>query len=838
MGSWLGDVRFALRQLAWSPGFAAAAVAVLALGIGLNAGMFSLVYAIGFAGRAFPEPDRVVQLYSSRASEPDSYRAFSYAAYGQLAGTDAFAGVLAHAPALVGVTEGTESRRTFGAIVSRNYFEVLGVPVAAGRGFTAEESRPGQDVPVVVATWAFWQRHNFDPALVGSTVRVNERPFTVVGVTPRGFTGTMSVFGPELFFPLGVFHSVANVFEGGVAPSLDRPDVFQLFLVGRLAPGVSIAAAETRLQPAAAALTAAMPVEYRDARLSLAPLPRFGTSTSPMSEGVVELLGAVMLGLTAAVLLTVCLNLAAMLLARGRARRKELAIRLALGASRARVVRQLLIEGLLLSAAGGAIGAALAGWGVGTLHAALTALLPVSMTLDGLRSPVVGAATAGFCLLATIWFALGPALHHSRADVLSDLKAQSGADPSPRRRWRPRHPLAAAQVALSVALLIAAGLFVRMARTGMAVDLGFDADATVLAEVDPSLAGYDATRSLAVLGAVERRLATLPGVAAVGVAPVVPMGIIHLSRDVRRAGPDLPDGARPATAEEGRAFDAPFNAVNEGYFAAMGVRLLSGRTFTAVESYDAGAPPVAILDDALARRLWPDGGALGERIQFETREGDRTAYVVVGIVAPSHWTLFEPELPGAVFLPLARGPHSPAFFHVRGQAATAVGAEAVRQAIREAAPGLPLFSARPFADHVDASIEFWALNRASVLFASFGVAAMIVALVGLYGVMAHAVARRTREIGIRIAVGAEPGAVRRMILGESLATTLGGVAAGVVLGLAVGRLLASVFVDVAAFDLAVFTAAPLAFVGAAVAAAWGPARRATAVNPTTALRAE
>ena len=212
--------------------------------------------------------------------------------------------------------------------------------------------------------------------------------------------------------------------------------------------------------------------------------------------------------------------------------------------------------------------------------------------------------------------------------------------------------------------------------------------------------------------------------------------------------------------------------------------------------------------------------------------------MVVGIVAPSHWTLFEAELPGAVFVPLARGPHSPTFLHVRGLAATAVGADAVRQAIREAAPGLPLFSARTFADHVDASIEFWALNRASALFASFGVAAMIVALVGLYGVMAHAVARRTREIGIRIAVGAEPSAVRRMILGESLATTLGGVAAGVLLGIAVGRLLASVFVDVAAFDLAVFTAAPLAFVGAATAAAWGPARRATDVNPTTALRAE
>ncbi len=238
MGSWIGDVRYACRQLGTSPGFAAAAVAVLALGIGLNAGMFGLVYAIGFAGRAFPAPDRVVQLYSSRANTPDSYRAFSYPAYEQLIDHDAFTGVLAHTPALVGISEGGQSRRTFGALVSRNYFDVLGVPVVDGRGFTVEESRPGQDLPVAIATYTYWQRHGFDPAIVGSTVRVNERPFTIVGLTPRGFTGTMSVFGPELFFPLGVFHSIANDFDNATARRLERADAYSLFLVGRLASGV------------------------------------------------------------------------------------------------------------------------------------------------------------------------------------------------------------------------------------------------------------------------------------------------------------------------------------------------------------------------------------------------------------------------------------------------------------------------------------------------------------------------------------------------------------------------------------------------------------------------
>jgi predicted permease len=839
MGSWLGDVRYALRHLGKTPGFAGAAVAVLALGIGLNAGMFSLVYAIGFAGRAIADPDRVVQFYSSRTTDPDSYRAFSYPAYQQLAAADGFSGVLAHMPALVGVGEDGASRRTFGVLVSRNYFDVLGAPVAIGRGFTEDESRPGQDVPVVVVTWAFWQRGGFDPALVGSTVRVNERPYTVVGVTPRGFTGTMSVFGPEMFFPLGVFHTLANDFDSTTPARLDRADAYQLFLVGRLAPGLSLATAEASLESAAAALATAMPAEYRDARLTLAALPRFGTSTSPTDEGALGLLGALMLGLTAAVLLTVCLNLAAMLLARGRARRKELAIRMALGGTRARLVRQLLIESFLLALAGAAIGAPLAAWSVTALQNTFAGVLPVTLALDGTRSPIVLAATLGFSLLATLWFGLAPALRQSGADVMDDLKGHAGEEAPPRRRrWLPRHPLVAAQVALSLALLIAAGLFLRMAHTAMAVDLGYDAAATVLAEVDGGLAGYSPERAIEVLGTVERRLAALPGVAAVGVAPVVPMGFLHLSRDVRRAGPDLPDGAKPSTPEEGRAFDSPWNAVSRGYFDAMGVRLLAGRTFSESESYDATAPPVAILDDVLARRLWPAGNALGERVQFASRTGDRTAYVVVGIVAPTHWVLFEPELPGGVFVPLARGAVGPTYFHVRPAAASPALADVVRRTVRETAPDLPLFAVRSFTDHVDSSIEFWALGRASVLFVGFGLAAMVVAVVGLYAVMAHAVVRRTREIGIRIAVGAEPAAVRRMILGESLAISLGGVAVGLLLGVAVGRILGSVFVDLAAFDAATFTVAPAAFVAAALAAAWAPARRATRVNPTTALRAE
>lgn len=840
----LGDVRTSLRQLSKAPGFTAASVLVLSLGIGLNAAMFSLVYAMGFMGRPYADPDRVVQLYSSQTKQPDSYRAFSYPAYQELAAqTSVFSGVFAHNPTLVGITEGDSSRRTFAVLVSRNYFDVLGVPIIRGRGFTEEEDRPGQDIPVAVASYSYWQRSGFSPDLVGSTIRINERPFTVVGITPQGFTGTMMVFGPELFFPLGVFHTLSNDFEGETARTLQRADAYNLFLVGRLADGMTREAAADRLAAASTQLERAFPAEYRDARLTLAPLPRFGTSTSPSDESVLGLLGAVMLGLTGAVLLTVCLNLASMLMARGRARRKEFAIRLALGGGRGRIVRQLLTEGLLLSLAGGVGGVALGLLAMRTLINAFAAALPITIVLDDSVSPALIVATLLFCGLATVWFALGPALRHSRADVLADLKPQAGEDvPDRRRRFMPRNPLLVAQVSLSLALLIAAGLFVRMTYAAISVDFGFRANDTVLAEVDSRLAGYTIPQTLDLYSGIERRLAARPDVESASVGALVPLGMVSMGRTVRRAGINVPADARPQTPEAGQAFNAPWNAVSGDYFTTMGVTLLQGRTFTDVESYADGAASVVILDAALANRLWPNGGAVGQRIEFveRKRQADQppVSFGVVGIVASTHRQLFEKEFPGAVYVPFAQGAMGGAYFHVRPRASEASFVDSVRGEIRAAAPGLPLFSARTFETHIGSSIEYWALQLSAGLFGVFGGLAMVVALVGIYGVMSYSVARRTREIGIRMAVGAMPGAVRRMILREGLSLTLAGVAIGLILGVGVGRLMASIFVDLSAFDPIAFAVVPAAFVVAAVVAAWIPASRATRVNPLAALRSE
>ena len=550
-----------------------------------------------------------------------------------------------------------------------------------------------------------------------------------------------------------------------------------------------------------------------------------------------------LLGLTGAVLLTVCLNLASLLMARGRARRKEFAIRLALGGGRARIVRQLLIEGLLLSLAGGLGGVALGLTATDAIVGAFAAVLPVSISLEGALSPALVAATAIFCLLATVWFALGPALRHSRADVLADLKPQAGEDvPDRRRRFMPRNPLLVSQVSLSLALLIAAGLFVRMVSIAIEMDFGFHADHTVLAEVDSGLAGYTIPQTLDLYADIERRLAALPGVESSSVGALVPLGMVNMGRSVRRAGINVPAGSRPETPETGRAFDAPWNAVSSRYFATMGVPLLQGRTFSDVESYNAAAPGVAIIDDTLARKLWPDGAALGQRLEFVERarpgSSSPVSYDVVGIVGSTHHELFEKEMPGGVYVPFARGQMGNAYFHVRPRAPHASLADAVRREIRSAAPALPMFSARTFASHIGTSAEYWALRLTAGLFAGFGALAGVVALVGIYGVMSYAVARRTREIGIRMAIGATAGTVRRMILGEGLSLTLLGVAIGWMLGIGVGRLLASLFVDMAPFDAFTFTVTPAGFVAAATIAAWLPARRATQLNPVTALRSD
>jgi predicted permease len=862
------DVRYAFRTMAKSPGFTAVAVITLGLGIGVNTAIFNIVREVVFSPRPYPDQAQVVQFYSKDRKHPGKFRQFSYPTYADIRAQSGisvvFSGVLAHTVAMVGVGEGEISRRTFAALISSNYFSTLEVPLVQGRGFLPEEERPGSAAPVVIASFAYWKKTGFDPQLVGKSIHVNEHTFTFVGIAPDHFAGTMMLFGPELYFPLSDFDLLTNDFEAPARRSLERSDAYDLYLVGRLRPGVSAAAAGAVLETVAANLEKALPVEQKDQTFIMRPLPRDRTSTSPADERELTVLGIMLFALAGIVLVIACLNLASVLLARGLARRKEIGIRLALGGTRGRLIRQLLTEGLVLSLAGGAGGFLIGLLSSDLLEASLGALLPTAIFLRGSGGPALFLATLSFCALATLLFALGPGLKLTSADLLTDLKEQAGEDTAPHHRRLPRHPLVVAQIALSLSLVTAAGLFIRGALKAGRVETGFEADSTILIEADASLGGYNPTRSIQLYNAACDRLAALPGVQTASIASTVPFGLVTINRPVQRAGVKPAPDSHPATAADGLAFNVRWDSVGADYFTTMGLPLLRGRAFTKIEAEGADAPPVAIIDEVLAKKLWPEGDALGQRIQWAEsgtptaagggsgtmgvsndiarRAQDPPSVEIVGIVPATRWEIFQSRVGGQIYVPFAQGFQSDVFFHVR-TAPRAAGTDAaflslIRREVRSAAPGVPIFAVKTFRQHFDTNPQLWIVRAGAALVSILGGLALALALVGVYGVMAYAVVRRRREIGIRMALGAKPGEVVRMILRQGLIMTLGGAALGFLLALGTGRALSGMLYQVSPMDPAALTFAPAMLVATALFACWLPARRAAKVDPMVALRNE
>lgn len=842
----MNDLKFALRQLFKNPGFTVAAVLVLALGIGLNTTMFSAIYALAFNPRPFPAPDRVVQLYSQNKKESANFRAFSHAAYREVRERrDLFTGVLAQALAFVAVGEGAEARRGVSVIVSANYFEVLGVPLIRGRGFTADEETPGADLPVVVVSYFYWRNSGFNPGLVGSTLRLNGRLFTVVGITPEGFTGTNATIGPEFYFPLGVFDSL-----GEERRSLQRADSFTLNLVARLQPGINMTAAQSALAGTAAGLEELYPVEQKDQAFILGPLPRFVVGSEPKNAGFMPaVLGTVLMGLTGSVLLIVSLNLAGLLLVRGHARCKEFAIRLAVGATRGRLVRQLLTEGLLLALVGGALGGLCAVLGTRLLIATVSDRLSFALLFTAPAPVVPVVSTLVFSTMATLFFALGPALTLLRRDLIPGLQQTAVEETGRRRRWLPRHPLVVAQIALSLTLIIGAGLCARWVSRQLGTDTGMDAEHTLVVEFDASLGGRDQARTLEMFRTVGERFANLPGVDSASIATATLYGFNWNEAFVRRAGTRPAPDARPSTAAEGLAFVTPFNAVGADYFVAVAQPLLRGRAFTRLKTDQAGAPPVAIIDEALAARLWPGEDALGRRLEWAGGEvpaaasstGDGT-FEIVGLARSLRPDSAEARYLGAIYLPFAQGFKEKVHFLVRsvnaGEPALAALREPVRRELQAAAPDVPLFTVRAFREHKDAAPIPWLFRRIATVLAAFGAVAVLIAIIGLYGAKAYSVSRRTREIGIRLALGAEPARLRNLILREGLVLSLVGLSLGLLLSAAIVRLLGGLIADFEGFDPVVFSVAALALFATAFAASWLPARRAMKVQPMVALRSE
>jgi predicted permease len=614
---------------------------------------------------------------------------------------------------------------------------------------------------------------------------------------------------------------------------------------------MTAAAAAPRLKALAASLEQAYPVEQKDQTFTTEALSRFALSTAPSHNNNIKRLAPLLFGMSAIVLLVACLNLANMLLARGAARRKEIAIRLALGSSRWRIVRQLLVEGFLLALVGGGCGLLLGVWSSDLLVASLGKKLPIDIVwATGLSVPVL-VATFVFCLLGTLAFALGPALKLSKSAVIGDLKEHAGEDAVIRRaHFWPRNPLVVVQIAFSLALLTAAALFIRGAAKAGNVDTGLKTGSNYLLEVDASLATYNQARSQDIYRTLEERLAALPGVESASISSTVPFGLVDLDKSVRRAGAPAAPEAKPATAAEGRAFDATLNSVGTDYFKTVGLPLLRGRGFNVAEAMHETSPKVAIIDEVLAKKLWPDGDALGQHIQFADKDAaparngaeSKAPIEIVGIVPYARNDLFQKDPGGALYLPFAGGFQSNVFFQIKFAANagrdTAATTDLIRRTVREVDPAVPILTLQTFAQHLDGNIELWIVRAGAALFSVFGGLALFLATVGVYGVKAYSVARRTREIGIRMALGAQRGAVQWMILREGAVMLAGGVTLGIFLSAATGKLISGMLYNVGALDPLAFTIAPVLLTAAALLATWLPARRATRISPMAALRTE
>ncbi|MBI2510633.1 MAG: ABC transporter permease [Opitutae bacterium] len=831
----LADLRFALRQLAKSPGFTAVAVLTLALAIGVNSAVFTLINAVVLRPLVPLRPAEIVNLFNGRQGAERNFRAFSNAEYLALReAKDTFADVAATSLTSAGLDQAEGIRRSRACFISEGYFSMLGVQPALGRFFNADECRPNANLPVVVASYATWQRAGGRADFVGSTLNVNGKSYTVIGVVPEGFEGLNILTTVDLWVPLGVF----TTFSSAGGHDLSDPKAYDLLLTARLASGVSLKTFAGHRASLAQRLTALLPDSRAGARELHAEAPsRQGVSTYPSGGDSSVPMAIGLFSMSGCVLLIACLNLANMLLARGSSRAKEIALRLALGAARWRIIRQLLAEGLVLAGTGGVLGLLVGVWGNDLLvrsFTSLTSLHSESLVIDLQPDARVIAVTFLLCLVAILLFSLGPALKASRADLVHDLKQQSDESAAAGRAhhfFSLRHCLVMAQIALSLVLLFSAGLFLRGALKAGSVEPGFDTTGTLAFELDYSLVKLPpeaAQRSL--LSALEH-ISSQPRVQSAAAATFVPYSFRNNGTSVRRVQEAI---AEPGDAQANPALTATNTAITTGYFYTLGVRLIRGRDFTAAEVQDS-TRRVAIIDEGLAKKLFPAGDALGQQIRVGS-----TAREIVGICAPHRHNTKRAVMPDRVFVPYASGEDGRAYLLVRyattDAAATAAAITPLRVALRAFDPDLPVLLVKPFSQFVERDFGVWLARFGAILFGTFGAIALLLAVIGVYGVKAYAVAQRTREIGIRMAIGAQRRDVLALILKQGAWQVLVGVGLGWVLTFGAGKVLAKMLYQVNPTDALVLAASATVLALAALLACWLPARRATKVDPLVALR--
>jgi predicted permease len=817
MESLLADLRYAIRTMARRPGFTLVAALSLGLGIGANTTIFSLVDVLLLRSLPVADPGSLVKLYTLDARNPGvqvpMLSHLNWKDYRREARS--FSGILGYDAVQISVAVGRGDATLLPAqLVSDNYFELLGVRAARGRIFTAEEeTKPGAH-PVAVASDHFWhQQLGGDPAAVGRSITINGHAYTVVGVAPADFYGGDLGVQPALWVPMTMNKQITpdpanNWYE-------TRRGLF-VTAIGRLRPGVTVAAARAEMRALASHLEEEFPKDNKGRTIDLLPLAE-ATLPPGQRAGLVKA-SLVLLGVVALVLLIACANVANLLLARGMARRHEIAVRLAQGARRGRLVRQLLTESLMLALLGGAVGLLLMIWA----HRAITAFLPT------LPNPValelgIDLRVLAFALAVTVatglLFGLAPALQSTRPQLVAALRTQTAASLPARHGMRLRGALVVAEVALSLVALIAAGLFLRSLAAAHRIDPGYDAQRLLSFSFDVGLYGLDKEHGQQLYRAVREQAAALPGVESVALVeagPLQPSLILSIFVE----GRENPDSGLLVQVD----------AVDPSFFRTAGVPILAGRGFTDADRK--GALAVAVVNRTLAEKFWPNQPAVGRRFTFH---GSRPIEVV-GVARDAKYLSVSEDPQPYVYLPLAQQYAASVTLLARAARDPAAVLPSVERQVRALAPGMPLVGAGTLSDQLDASL--WAPRLGASLLVLFGALALALSAIGIYGVMSFSVAQRARDIGIRMALGAQPGNVLGMVVAQGMRQVALGMAVGVALALASSRVAASLLIDTSPTDPVAFVATPLLLALVALLSIYAPARRATRVNPTKSLRSD
>ncbi len=820
MTALLADLRYAWRTLVRTPGFVAVAVASLAIGIGANTTIFSMVSGLLFRPLPLPRPHEVVGLFTSDYSGP-AFGTSAYADYLDIAArTRTLRGLAAHAMQPVSLSFQGATDRLAAELVSGNYFEVLEVRPALGRGFAPEEADPLHPVAVVVLSDAAWRsRFGADPGILNRTVTISGRPMTVIGVMPAGFRGILRGLRLDLWLPAPM-QAVLDPSPGQWSRG-NR----SFSLTGRLRPGVTAAEAQGEMSVLAEGLHREHPEAWTDVRgagrrLTLLTESRIRIAP-PEARGPAVAGSALLMVVVGLVLLVACANLAGLLLARAAARRREIAIRLALGATRSRLVRQFVTESALVTFMGGGLGLLVTAWMTRLLQRFQPPIgVPVRLELP------VDFRVIGFALLISLFtgvlLGLVPSVQASRPPLVPALKDESaGGRPV---RTRMREAFIVGQVALSFLLLIAAGLFLRSLGRANAIDPGFRARNGAMATVDLSLNGYPRERARVVTDAALEQLRGTPGIEAASWTTLVPLALGGTSR----RGMTVREYLRQPHED----LEFPYASVSDGYFETMQVEIVRGRAIDARDG--AGAPGVVVVNETFARRFWPGADPLGQGISVGGPEGP--FLTVVGVARDGKYqTMTEDPVP-FVYFPLAQDYHPVLTLVARSSRDPASALGAVRGSLLAADPDLPLFSAQTLGEHL--ALTLMPQRIAAIVLGSFGGVALLLAAMGIYGIVAFSVSQRTREIGVRVALGAARRDVIRLMVRNGMRPVVIGVGIGLVSALVATRLLRSFLTGVSPTDPATFVAVVFAFLGVALWAALLPARRAARIDPLVALRSE